>query len=106
MIRTLLASTIVATLLAIPKQAVSHSEDARVAHCQAIYNEVWVLREKGKRLRADRLHARARHYGCFDPPIGKELCPILFEHEIVAESDGDTGLAGVIRAQMKRFNCT
>jgi len=79
--------------------------DTDVSHCQAIYNEVWELRAKGKDGQANGLHGRARNYGCFEPPESESLCSVLQEQEIRRESEGNTGLAGVIRAQQRRFAC-
>ena len=75
------------------------------SNCQAIYNEVWELRANDKEGQANSLHSKARNKGCFEPPLSGELCPILKQQEIQRESEGDTGLAGVIRAQQRRFAC-
>lgn len=83
----------------------AQSDDTNASHCQVIYGEVWELRAKGKDGTANGLHGRARHYGCFEPPISERLCPVLQEQEIRRESEGNTGLAGVIRAQQRRFAC-
>lgn len=85
---------------------VAQSNDTKLSHCQAIYNEVWELRAKGKDGKANSLHGKARHEGCLEPPISEGLCPILQEQEIRCESEGNTGLAGVIRAQQRRFACS
>ena len=84
---------------------VAQSGETNASHCQAIYGEVWDLRAKGKDGEANGLHGRARHYGCFEPPTSESLCPVLREQEIRRESEGNTGLAGVIRAQQRRFAC-
>ena len=83
----------------------AQSGDTNASHCQAIYGEVWELRAKGKDGKANGLHGRARHYGCFEPPASESLCPVLQEQEIPRESEGNTGLAGVIRSQQRRFAC-
>ena len=83
----------------------AQSREIIESHCQAIYNEVWELRAKGKDSEANGLHGRARHYGCFEPPASETLCAVLQEQEIRRESEGNTGLAGVIRAQQRRFAC-
>ena len=85
--------------------AMAQSGDAGASHCQAIYNEVWELRAKGKDGAANSLHGRARHLGCFEPPISDSLCPILDQQELLREAEGNSGLAGVIRAQQRRFLC-
>ncbi len=83
----------------------AQSDATNASHCQALYNEVWELRAKGKDGEANGLHGRVRHYGCFEPPVSESLCSVLQEQEIRRESEGNTGLAGVIRAQQRRFAC-
>ena len=97
------ATVLLCVVLAGPSLA--QSEATKTSHCQAVYNEVWELRAKGKEGPANSLHGRARHYGCFELPISRSLCPILEEQELRREAAGDTGLAGVIRAQKRRFAC-
>ena len=84
---------------------VAQSNDTRLSHCQAIYNEVWELRAQGKEGKANGLHGKARHEGCLEPPVSEGLCSVLLEQELRRESEGNTGLAGVIRAQQRRFAC-
>lgn len=97
------ALTFLSVLLIFPNAA--RSNDTHASHCQAIYSEVWELRAQGKDGKANGLHGRARHHGCFEPPASESLCPVLQEQEIRRESEGNTGLAGVIRAQQRRFAC-
>jgi hypothetical protein len=86
------------TVLLLPAYA-AQSGDTNASHCQAIYSEVWELRANGKDGKANGLHGRARHYGCFEPPASESLCPVLQEQEIRRESEGNTGLAGVTPSQ-------
>ena len=100
------AATIVFLFVLFISPHAAHSDGTNASHCQAIYNEVWELRAKGKDTEANRLHGRTRHYGCLEPPISKTLCSILGKQEIRRESEGNTSLAGVIRAQQQRFSCS
>ena len=101
---TLAASLLLPFLLLIFPHA-AQSGDTKLSHCQAVYNEIWELRAKGKEGKANGLHGKARHEGCLEPPVSEGLCSVLLEQELRRESEGNTGLAGVIRAQQRRFAC-
>ena len=85
--------------------AMAQSGDDRESHCQAIYNEVWDLRAKGKDNEANILNAKMRQLACFEPPVSDSLCPILDQQELLRASEGNVALTNVIHAQQRRFRC-
>lgn len=64
------------------------------------------MRAKGKDGEANNLHNRARHRGCLEAPISDSLCSVLEQQKILRESEGNTRLVSVIRAQHRRFLCS
>lgn len=78
---------------------------ADASHCQAVYNEVWELRAKGRDGEANSLNNRLRNLGCLEAPISDSLCSVLDQQELLREADGNANLANVIRAQQQRFLC-
>ena len=86
--------------------AAGQIEESKASHCQAIYNEVWELRAKGKDSPANNLNNRMRNLGCLEPPLSDALCPVLDQQEILREADGNDNLANIIRAQQQRFVCS
>ena len=105
MTQTKFAAVLVLLVLSVSSSPLARADDLSASNCQAIYNEVWELRANEKEGQANSLHSKARNKGCFEPPISAGLCPILQQQEIQRESEGNTGLAGVIRAQKRRFAC-
>ncbi len=100
-----LAATVMLVFVFFASPTAAQTPGNKASHCQAIYNEVWELRAKNKEGEANSLHGRARHYGCLEPPMSDSLCSVLEGQEIRRESEGNSGLAGVIRAQQRRFAC-
>ena len=102
MIRSLVIAPVVDWFHLASLPAVAQSGDAGR---QAIHNEVWELRAKGKDGEANRLNGRLRPLGCFEPPISDSLGSILEHQEILRQSEGSDALASVLRAQQRRFLC-
>lgn len=86
-------------------QTTAQAAGADAGHCQAVYNEVWELRAKGRDGEANSLNNRLRNLGCLEPPISDSLCSVLDQQELLREADGNANLGNVIRAQQQRFLC-
>jgi hypothetical protein len=105
MIRPLAIVLVASWFLLASLPALAQSGGAGASHCQAVYNEIWELRAKGKDGEANNLNGRLRHLGCFEPPISNSLCPILEQQGLLRASEGNNALTNVIHAQQRRFLC-
>ena len=105
MFRVLAVALAAGLLPSLAAPAAAQSEGDKARHCQAVYNEVWELRAKGKDGPANKLNNRLRNTGCLEAPLSESLCPVLEQQELLREADGNDNLANVIRAQQQRFLC-
>lgn len=105
MIRPVVMALVVSGFHLASLPAAAQSVDAGASHCQAISNEVWELRAKGRDGEANTLNAKLRHLGCFEPPVSDSLCAVLDQQELLCASEGNDALTSVIHAQQRQLLC-